>query len=666
MRLRIDSLGLPWNIPQSMRTRARSVSSRNCEPVTVVAPPRKWICMARHGDSATARPWPPRILRRAWDMRSVERSFGELLAAFGDLVVARRRGAPADAAGEARSRRVVRRYRAPATRVRGGARRARRPGRQWRRGPARPRRTCAATLAWLDELEPTPGARPADGRQLDRRRPGRRRALRAGLYRRYGAAAGAIRFGRRDARPADGPGPARDRSRTPTSAVACSRPWRRSGGRSTAMAARRVPYRRLLRSSAARWAGHGSPIEANAMALGCRPAAFEATLHRDPRRVARRSIGPGRGSNHGTTGTRSAARHASAGSAGARERLLDLDHRYLASLGADPATLGIRYDVLPRPGRPIDPGRVHDRDGRLGGRPASTGPWTPRPPWVFATYAEGGLGNLAELLHESGHAVHYGGGPDAPGVPRVARCRDRVPRGHRRRPRLGRGRARLAAPLAGRGRRAARRRAEPLRRGHARRLLGAVRDRAPPPSRPPPERRLDRDHHRRPGHRAAPRVVVVGDPRPADRRARAISPTTPCRRSWRPRSGHGSARSAGRGSRAIRAGTGSCRSGCSRQGRRGRRRTARDFSAPAHAEPLLPTCATGRRFDGRRVTWRDVGQGASSRDAAALEPGRTDPAEAWACEDLLAPGHGDAAGPSDRDQHQRVDRRPRGTAGSGS
>ena len=34
------------------------------------------------------------------------------------------------------------------------------------------------------------------------------------------------------------------------------------------------------------------------------------------------------------------------------------------------------------------------------------GPWTPRPPWVFATYAEGGIGNLLELLHESGHAIH--------------------------------------------------------------------------------------------------------------------------------------------------------------------------------------------------------------------------------------------------------------------
>src|SRR5436309_3757668 len=48
------SFGLPWNIPQSIRTRARPVSSRYWEPVTVVAPPRKWrsicgVCIGRSG-----------------------------------------------------------------------------------------------------------------------------------------------------------------------------------------------------------------------------------------------------------------------------------------------------------------------------------------------------------------------------------------------------------------------------------------------------------------------------------------------------------------------------------------------------------------------------------------------------------------------------------------
>jgi hypothetical protein len=34
------------------------------------------------------------------------------------------------------------------------------------------------------------------------------------------------------------------------------------------------------------------------------------------------------------------------------------------------------------------------------------GGWRPGEPWVFATYRAGGLDNLNELLHETGHAVH--------------------------------------------------------------------------------------------------------------------------------------------------------------------------------------------------------------------------------------------------------------------
>jgi oligoendopeptidase F len=34
------------------------------------------------------------------------------------------------------------------------------------------------------------------------------------------------------------------------------------------------------------------------------------------------------------------------------------------------------------------------------------GIWRPGEPWIFATYREGGLDNLNELLHETGHAVH--------------------------------------------------------------------------------------------------------------------------------------------------------------------------------------------------------------------------------------------------------------------
>ena len=88
------------------------------------------------------------------------------------------------------------------------------------------------------------------------------------------------------------------------------------------------------------------------------------------------------------------------------ERLLGLNDAYLAALGADPQAIGIRYDVLPRAGRPPIPVAFTLGMGASSAGQPTDGPWTPRPPWVFATYAEGGLGNLLELLHESGHAIH--------------------------------------------------------------------------------------------------------------------------------------------------------------------------------------------------------------------------------------------------------------------
>jgi hypothetical protein len=88
-----------------------------------------------------------------------------------------------------------------------------------------------------------------------------------------------------------------------------------------------------------------------------------------------------------------------------RERLRAINDAHLASLGADPAALGIRYDVEPRPDRPLIP--VAFTISENVARQATDGSWGAATPWVFATYAEGGLGNLEELVHESGHALHY-------------------------------------------------------------------------------------------------------------------------------------------------------------------------------------------------------------------------------------------------------------------
>lgn len=327
---------------------------------------------------------------------NVERSFGELLAAFGDLVVARTRGAPADMAGGS-TRALARRYRAR----RRDFDRALYAVAAETEDDVQAVANMRATLPWLDELEPTPGARPTEGGATDEE-PAVARA-RAALYRRYGQAAESLRFGGETidrptvlGRLATEEDPRARRALFDSLAPL----WRvidADGGD-------RSPYRRLLRASAARWAKHGSPIEANAAALGLPAGSLQGMLQEvldtwravlDPDRIEPWDY-------HFATG---AAARRLAGSAPA-ERLQAINDRYLTALGADPASLGISYDILPRPGRPPVPVAFTLGMGAWAAAQPPEGPWAPRPPWIFATYAEGGVGNLLELLHESGHAIH--------------------------------------------------------------------------------------------------------------------------------------------------------------------------------------------------------------------------------------------------------------------
>ena len=168
-----------------------------------------------------------------------------------------------------------------------------------------------------------------------------------------------------------------------------------------------------------------------------------------------------------------------------------------------------------------DPSRVHAGHGRLGGRPAGRHRTLDAPAAVgLRDLRDGRPGQPRRAAPRERPRDPCRGHPDQAGVHGVDRGRHRLPRRRRRRPGLGRHRAGLAASMAGRGGHHRRGRPRPVRRGDARRLLGAVRDRAASPARPPTERRLDRDHRRRPGHRAAPRMVVVGAARPAHRRPR--------------------------------------------------------------------------------------------------------------------------------------------------
>ena len=84
-----------------------------------------------------------------------------------------------------------------------------------------------------------------------------------------------------------------------------------------------------------------------------------------------------------------------------RQRLMALNAEVYRALGADVRKLNVRYDLEPREGK--DPVAFCTFGARPGLR---EGRWTPGEPSVFATYRTGGFDNLAELLHETGHAVH--------------------------------------------------------------------------------------------------------------------------------------------------------------------------------------------------------------------------------------------------------------------
>jgi hypothetical protein len=86
------------------------------------------------------------------------------------------------------------------------------------------------------------------------------------------------------------------------------------------------------------------------------------------------------------------------------DRLRPISDAYHAGLGADLEALDIRFDIEPRAGRPPLP----LAETVFGGRPhrRSDGSWSTGRPTVVATYVGGGLGELAELIHETGHAIH--------------------------------------------------------------------------------------------------------------------------------------------------------------------------------------------------------------------------------------------------------------------
>src|SRR3954452_5404816 len=206
------------------------------------------------------------------DIAGVEQSFADLLAGFGDLVVARTAGTSVER-GSGSTRSLVGRYR--------GRRRSfgRALAGLQESGVAptdeRALENMLGVLDWLDDLEPTPGVEAeASGSEAE---DAAIRRLRARVTRRYGVEVAGVAFGAerldrltvlaRLATEGD-QGVRRDLFRS------LGGIWRAVDGDGD----RASPSRTLLHASARRWQDVGSPIEANARSLGLPADSLESTL----------------------------------------------------------------------------------------------------------------------------------------------------------------------------------------------------------------------------------------------------------------------------------------------------------------------------------------------------------------------------------------------------
>jgi hypothetical protein len=160
------------------------------------------------------------------------------------------------------------------------------------------------------------------------------------------------------------------------------------------------PYRQLLALRRAAWGDTASPIERKGPAFGLETRTLEEWLTRALE--AWRTASP-------DTILEPWDWYYEEGEAGRKlsagiPRIADLrrvNDAFYRQLGADPVTLRIHYDLEARQTKyPVAFTDFGSRNRWRGKR------LLPGEPWVFTSYLGGGLDNLAELLHESGHAIH--------------------------------------------------------------------------------------------------------------------------------------------------------------------------------------------------------------------------------------------------------------------
>jgi hypothetical protein len=159
------------------------------------------------------------------------------------------------------------------------------------------------------------------------------------------------------------------------------------------------PYRTLVRARAAQLRERGERLGESVRGIGVEPARMEEWLAAVLARW--REIGPDGPLEPWDLAYRSGRASRELGAAVPLASLRAINDRFYADLGADPDALRVRYDLEVRASKDPVAFTTFGRRPRLGGAG-----WIPGEPWVFASYRIGGVDNLLELLHETGHAVH--------------------------------------------------------------------------------------------------------------------------------------------------------------------------------------------------------------------------------------------------------------------
>lgn len=158
------------------------------------------------------------------------------------------------------------------------------------------------------------------------------------------------------------------------------------------------PYRRLIQLTSTQPPAE-SPIEAAARTLGVTAAQVERWLVQIlatwSTATAGETVEPWDYRYVSSAADRALSKHVPLSS------MLDIDHRYYRDLGANLDALGVIYDLQPRPNK----SSVAYTDFLIHGRRIN-GNWQPTIARVLASYRDGSLGSLNELVHENGHAVH--------------------------------------------------------------------------------------------------------------------------------------------------------------------------------------------------------------------------------------------------------------------